>query len=217
MAFAGCLFYNAKMAKVYFYYSAMNAGKSTTLLQASYNYMERGMQTILFAPQMDTRFGKTIVYSRIGLKKEAIPFSDEFDFYSYVEEKKNTMDNLRCVLVDEAHFLKKAQVAQLTEIATVLNIAVLCYGLRSDFLGEPFEGSKYLLAWVEEIHEIKTICDCGRKGTMNVRIDAQGNPVTKGNQVQIGGNESYISQCMKCYKHKVPEFKAYAKPLEVVP
>jgi len=199
------------MAKLYFYYSAMNAGKSTTLLQASYNYLERGMQTLLFAPKLDKRFGKVLVYSRIGLKQDAIAFSPEFDFYSYVEEKKNIMDNLRCILVDEAHFLKKNQVAQLSEIATECNIAVLCYGLRSDFLGEPFEGSKYLLAWAEELCEIKTICNCGRKGIMNMRIDENGNAVTKGNQIQIGGNESYTSQCMKCFKDKVIEFKEYAK------
>ena len=194
------------MAKLYFYYSAMNAGKSTTLLQASYNYQERGMQTLIFAPKIDNRFGKTLVYSRIGLKKDAIAFDDEFDFYSYVEELKNTMDNLKCILVDESNFLKKAQVAQLSDIATKLNLAVLCYGLRSDFLGEPFEGSKYLLAWAEELVEIKTICNCGRKGTMNMRIDESGNPVTSGNQVQVGGNESYTSLCMKCYKEQVPDF-----------
>lgn len=202
------------MAKVYFYYSAMNAGKSTTLLQASYNYIERGMQTLLFAPKIDTRFGKTIVYSRIGLKGDAIPFDKEFDFFTCVEEKNNVMKNLRCILVDEAHFLTKEQVVQLTEIATTLNIAVLCYGLRSDFLGEPFEGSKYLLAWAEELTEIKTICDCGRKGTMNMRIDENGNPVTKGNQVQIGGNESYTSRCMKCYKASIKEFSEMSKHKE---
>ena len=191
------------MAKLYFYYSAMNAGKSTTLLQASYNYIERGMQTILFAPKIDQRFGNTIIYSRIGLKQEAVPFDSDFNFFEYVEERKNTMSNLKCILVDEAHFLSKRQVSELSEVATELGIAVLCYGLRSDFLGEPFEGSKYLLAWAEELTEIKTICQCGRKGIMNMIIDSDGNPVTKGAQVQIGGNESYVSLCMKCYKHKI--------------
>ena len=195
------------MAKLYFYYSAMNAGKSTTLLQASYNYHERGMQTLLFAPKIDQRFGKTIIYSRIGLKQDAIPFDAAFNFFEYAEECLNTMTNLKCVLVDESHFLKKEQVEQLSDIATALGIPVLCYGLRSDFLGEPFEGSRYLLAWAEELTEIKTICNCGRKGTMNLRIDANGNPVTQGAQVQIGGNESYISQCMKCYKSKVKPIK----------
>ncbi len=191
------------MAKLYFYYSAMNAGKSTALLQASYNYHERGMQTLLFAPKIDQRFGKTIIYSRIGLKQDAIPFDDGFNFFEYVEEAKNTMTNLKCVLVDEVNFLKKGQVEQLSDIATELNIPVLCYGLRSDFLGEPFEGSKYLLVWAEELTEIKTICQCGRKAIMNMRIDANGNPVIRGAQVQVGGNESYISQCMKCYKNKI--------------
>lgn len=191
------------MAKVYFYYSAMNAGKSTTLLQASYNYIERGMQTLLFAPKIDMRFEKTVIYSRIGVKQDAVPYDEDFNFFDFVEEQKNIMNNLKCVLIDEAHFLKKHQVAQLTEIATNLNVAVLCYGLRSDFLGEPFEGSRYLLAWAEELVEIKTICHCGRKGTMNVRIDGEGNPVTHGSQIQVGGNESYISQCMTCFKKKV--------------
>lgn len=204
------------MAKVYFYYSAMNAGKSTTLLQASYNYIERGMQTLLFAPKIDSRFGKAMVYSRIGLKQDAIAFDEHFRFFDFVEEKQNIMHNLRCILVDEAHFLKKGQVAELTEIATRLNIAVLCYGLRSDFLGEPFEGSKYLLSWAEELSEIKTICSCGRKGTMNMRIDANGQPVVQGSQIQIGGNESYISQCMKCFKEKVSPFKAHLQTKEEV-
>jgi thymidine kinase len=197
----------AKVAKVYFYYSAMNAGKSTTLLQASYNYIERGMQTLLFAPKIDQRFEKTVIYSRIGLQQSATPFDDRFDFFSYVKHQLEHTPNVRCILVDEAHFLKKKQVAELVEIAQDLGIAVLCYGLRSDFLGEPFEGSRYLLAWAEEISEIKTICTCSRKATMNMRIDESGQPVVKGSQIQIGGNESYISKCMKCFKAAVPSFK----------
>lgn len=193
------------MAKLYFYYSAMNAGKSTTLLQASYNYLERGMQTLLFGPKIDQRFGDdTIIYSRIGLKQNAVPFDQTFDFFSYIKKQHASMENLRCILVDEVHFLKKAQVAQLALVATDLDIAVLCYGLRSDFLGEPFEGSQYLLAWAQEIIEIKTICNCGSKATMNMRIKEGGEPVTSGNQIQVGGNESYISQCMRCFKKKVP-------------
>lgn len=200
------------MAKLYFYYSAMNAGKSTTLLQASYNYMERGMQTLLFAPKIDQRFGgKTLIYSRIGLQQEAIPFDHEFDFYTYTKQQHKEMENLRCVLVDEVQFLTKAQVAQLAEIATNLDVAVLCYGLRSDFLAEPFEASKYLLAWAQEIIEIKTICNCGSKATMNVRINASGEAVICGDQIQVGGNESYLSQCMKCYKKKVPILEQIAK------
>lgn len=194
----------------------MNAGKSTNLLQASYNYQERGMETLIFAPKIDTRFGKAVVCSRIGLKSDAISFGHEFNFFDYVVEKKGEMQNLRCILVDEAHFLKKSQVAQLSDVATSCGIPVLCYGLRTDFLGEPFEGSKYLLSWAEELCEIKTICICGRKAIMNMRIDGKGNPVTKGNQIQIGGNESYISLCMKCFRGKVREFKEYSKPLEQV-
>ena len=198
------------MAKLYFYYSAMNAGKSTTLLQASYNYNERGMQTIIFAPSIDTRFGSATIFSRIGLQKEAVGFGEDLDMYEYTKKQKSEMENLRCILVDEAHFLKKAQVAQLCKIATTLGIAVLCYGLRSDFLGEPFTGSKYLLAWADEIMEIKTICHCGRKATMNLRIDEKGRPVQQGEQIQIGGNESYTSMCMHHFAESVEAFRNYA-------
>ncbi len=198
------------MAKLYFYYSAMNAGKSTTLLQSSYNYKERGMQTLLFAPQLDTRFGAPMVHSRIGLKEEAIAFTDTFDFLSYT--KAHRPENLGCVLVDEAHFLKKQQVASLVEITKELGIPVLTYGLRSDFLGEPFEGSIYLLTWAEELVEIKTICHCGRKATMNVRIDAEGRPVTSGNQIQIGGNESYVSMCMLHFSEQIPLSRSNTNP-----
>lgn len=182
------------MAKLYFYYSAMNAGKSTTLLQSSYNYKERGMETLLFAPNLDTRFGPPMVYSRIGLKQEAVLFDEEFDFFEYTKEHNTPL--LKCILIDEAHFLKKSQVASLVKITKKLGIPVLTYGLRSDFLGEPFEGSKYLLAWAEEMVEIKTICHCGRKATMNLRIDSEGNPIDHGAQIQVGGNESYVSMCM---------------------
>lgn len=203
------------MAKLYFYYSAMNAGKSTTLLQASYNYKERGMDTLLFAPSIDDRFEKSTVYSRIGIKKEAISYDKDFNFLTFLTENRQNYENLRCILIDECHFLTKIQVLSLSEVATELGIAVLCYGLRSDFMGEPFEGSKYLLAWAEEIVEIKTICNCGRKATMNMRIDADGRPVSHGEQVQIGGNESYISQCMGCFKKHLPEFTKPCHPEKV--
>ncbi len=195
------------MKKVYFYYSAMNAGKSTSLLQSHHNYTERGMQTLLFAPQLDTRCGKPMIHSRIGLKQDATGFDDQFDFYAFTEKKARELENLACVLVDEAQFLTKAQVVQLTEIATQLDIAVLTYGLRTDFLGTPFEGSKYLLAWAQELVEIKTICHCGHKATMNMRIDASGAPVTEGNQIQVGGNECYTSTCLYHFKEGVPSFK----------
>lgn len=189
------------MAKLYFYFSAMNAGKSTTLLQSSYNYKERGMDTLLFAPNLDTRFGPPMVYSRIGLKQEAVIFDADFDFFEYTQ--KQLTPSLKCVLIDEAHFLKKNQVASLVKITKKLGIPVLTYGLRSDFLGEPFEGSKYLLAWAEEMTEIKTICHCGRKATMNMRIDSEGKPLTQGHQIQVGGNESYASMCMHHFTEQI--------------
>ena len=199
------------MAKLYFYYSAMNAGKSTTLLQASYNYLERGMQTLLFTPSFDTRHGENLIHSRIGLKQTAISFDRNFDFLSFVKDKQEEMIDLACILIDEAQFLEKAQVAQCSLIAKELKLAVLCYGLRSDFLGEPFIGSTYLLNWAEELIEIKTICSCGSKATMNVRIDEKGEPVTEGKQIQIGGNESYISQCMGCFQKKTTIMNQYAQ------
>lgn len=189
------------MAKLYFYYSAMNAGKSTTLLQSSYNYKERGMDTLLFAPNLDTRFGPPMIYSRIGLKEEAVLFDDDFDFFAYTQNV--VTPQLKCVLLDEANFLKKHQVAQLVKITKKLGIPVLTYGIRTDFTGEPFEGSKYLLAWAEELVEIKTICHCGRKATMNMRVDSQGNPITHGEQIQVGGNEAYVSMCMLHYTDQI--------------
>jgi len=198
------------LAKLYFYYSAMNAGKSTNLLQSSHNYQERGMETMLFAPQFDTRFGDPAIYSRIGLKQDAILFDDDLNFYCHVEEAAGQTTNLKCILIDEAHFLRKRQVAQLVEITSEIKIPVLAFGLRSDFLGEPFEGSKYLLAWAHELVEIKTICHCGRKATMNLRIDHNGKAVTHGNQVQIGGNESYISTCIHHFREVHEIFRNYA-------
>lgn len=179
----------------------MNAGKSTTLLQSSYNYKERGMDTLLFAPNLDTRFGPPMIYSRIGLKEEAVLFDQDFDFFAYT--KSVVTPQLKCVLLDEANFLKKEQVAQLVKITKKLGIPVLTYGIRTDFTGEPFEGSKYLLAWAEELIEIKTICHCGRKATMNMRVDSQGNPMTQGNQIQVGGNEAYVSMCMLHYTDQI--------------
>lgn len=185
------------MAKLYFYYSAMNAGKSTVLLQSSYNYHERGMATALFTPAIDTRFGAGKIHSRIGLGADAIPFDDKFNLYEQVVALKTKQPNLKCVLVDEAQFLTKSQVQQLTQIVDELDIPVLAYGIRTDFLGEPFPGSLYLLALADNIIEIKTICHCGRKATMNMRIDEQGRPVTQGSQIEIGGNERYVATCRK--------------------
>lgn len=199
------------MKKLYFYYSAMNAGKSTALLQSHHNYVERGMQTLLFAPKIDMRCGKPMIHSRIGLKQEATSFDVDFDFFTFAEKKVAELENLSCVLLDEAHFLTKVQVAQLAKIATHLDIPVLAYGLRSDFLGNPFEGSQYLLAWAQELIELKTVCHCGRKATMNMRIDESGVPVTEGNQIQVGGNESYVSTCLYHFGEGVPSFNALSE------
>lgn len=188
------------MAKLYFYYSAMNAGKSTVLLQSSYNYQERGMQTLLFTPAIDNRFGTGIVHSRIGLNAEAIAIDNQFNLYDYTATAVAKMDKLKCVLVDEAQFLSKTQVLQLSDIVDEFRIPALAYGLRSDFRGEPFEGSQYLLALADNLIELKTICHCGRKATMNMRIDEQGHKVEVGAQVEIGGNERYIATCRKHFK-----------------
>jgi thymidine kinase len=185
------------MAKLHFYYSAMNAGKSTTLLQSSYNYQERDMDTLLYIPQIDVRVGVGVIGSRIGLKKEAFPFSSDFDLFADIKQKLAANGNIKCVLVDEAQFLTKEQVEQLCKVADQLNIPVLAYGLRSDFLAEPFPGSKYLLALADELNEIKTICFCGRKATMNMRIDEKGNKVYQGEQVEIGGDDRYVAVCRK--------------------
>ncbi|HSW93692.1 MAG TPA: thymidine kinase [Gammaproteobacteria bacterium] len=185
------------MAKLYFYYSAMNAGKSTVLLQSSYNYQERGMETLLFTPSIDKRFGQDMISSRIGLQSEAVSFDDQIDLFDYTKKYLINHPRLACVLLDEAQFLTKKQVMQLAEITDTLNLPVLTYGLRTDFRGEPFEGSQYLLALADNLVEIKTICHCGRKATMNARIDEHGKVIKTGEQVQIGGNEKYVSMCRK--------------------
>lgn len=190
------------MAKLHFYFSAMNAGKTTTLLQSAYNYNERGMEVLLFTPDFDDRFEVGTITSRIGLKSKAIAFSSTFDFFAYVCDAIKKQPNICCILVDEVHFLNKAQIKQLSQITTKLNKPVLAYGLRTDFLGEPFEASKYLLAWAEELTEIKTICHCGKKATMNLRIDENGNAVLEGDQVEIGGNDRYIAVCRKHFDEK---------------
>ncbi len=189
------------MSKLYFYYSSMNAGKTTALLQSSYNYRERGMHTLVLAPKLDDRYGVGKVCSRIGLETEAITFSQGDDLLEIVT---NAIEDepLHCVLIDEAQFLTKDQVFQLGEVTDQLNIPVLAYGLRTDFQGEPFEGSKYLLAWSDNLKELKAICDCGSKATMVIRLDENGHTVTEGSQVEIGGNDRYISMCRKHFKEK---------------
>ncbi len=184
------------MAKLFFYYSSMNAGKSTTLLQSAHNYRERGLRPLLFTPQLDTRAGKGQIASRIGLTAEAHAFSPTDDLFKLADAQE-TID---CVLVDEAQFLSRAQVYQLGEIADQLNTPVLAYGLRTDFQGNLFEGSRHLLAWADKLVEIKTICHCGSKATMVLRTDEEGNVLREGAQVEIGGNERYISVCRKHFK-----------------
>lgn len=190
------------MAKLYFYYSAMNAGKSTTLLQASFNYRERGMNTLLFAASIDDRYGTPKVTSRIGLEAEATIFSGDTDLFQNVTDELKSRP-VHCILVDEAQFLSKDQVFQLASVADKLNIPVLCYGLRTDFSANLFEGSQWLLALSDEINELKTICVCGAKATMNLRIDEHGNAVKEGESIEIGGNDRYIALCRKHFMERL--------------
>jgi thymidine kinase len=181
------------MAKLYFYYSAMNAGKTTTLLQSAHNYRERGMRVLILTPRLDDRAGSGTVASRIGLKAAGHAFQRNDDLEQVVRRDIGEHGKLDCVLVDEAQFLSKAQAWQLSEVVDALRVPVLCYGLRTDFRGELFEGSQYLLAWADELSEIKTICHSGKKATMTVRVDDAGRAVQQGPQVEIGGNERYVS------------------------
>lgn len=180
------------MAKLYFNYSSMNAGKTTVLLQSAHNYRERGMTPMLFTPKLDDRYGTGWIKSRIGLQARATIFTAQDDLFELIREQLEER-NIHCVLVDEAQFLSREQVYQLSEIVDRLNIPVLCFGLRTDFQGELFEGSKHLLAWADELTEIKTICHTGRKATMVVRVDDDGYALKEGAQVEIGGNERYVS------------------------
>jgi thymidine kinase len=201
------------MAKLYFYYSAMNAGKTTTLLQSAHNYRERGMRVAILTPRLDDRAGAGTVASRIGLRADGIAFDRDNDLEAIIRRDIAAHGTLHCVLVDEAQFLSKAQVWQLTEVVDTLRIPVLCYGLRTDFRGELFEGSQYLLAWADEMTEIKTICHSGKKATMVVRVDAQGRAVREGPQVEIGGNDRYVSVSRAEYK-KVMRGEGEIEPLQ---
>jgi thymidine kinase len=187
------------MAKVYFYYAAMNAGKSTVLLQSSYNYRERGMRTLLFTPSIDTRYGTGRIESRIGLRSGATSLAATDDIVSRVRTEHQSQ-TVACVLVDEAQFLTPEQVWQLAEVADTLDIPVLCYGLRTDFQGKLFPGSGTLLGIADDLIELKTICYCGRKATMNLRIDQEGHAVKQGEQVEIGGNNRYVAACRRHFK-----------------
>jgi len=181
------------MAKLYFYYSAMNAGKTTTLLQSAHNYRERGMRVLIMTPWLDDRAGSGVVASRIGLQAQGTVFVRDDDLQALVKVDIAVNGPLHCVLVDEAQFLSRAQAWQLSDVVDVMRIPVLCYGLRTDFRGELFEGSQALLAWADELVEIKTICHSGSKATMTVRVDDHGRALHAGPQVEIGGNERYLS------------------------
>ena len=184
------------MAKLYFYYASMNAGKSTNLLQADFNYRERGMATMLFTAGIDDRFTAGTIRSRIGLDAAATPFDAETDIAACVASR-HARECLSCVLVDEAQFLSAEQVDQLAQIADVIGVPVLAYGLRADFRGALFPGSARLLAIADSLVEIKSVCTCGRKATMNLRVDAEGRAIADGQQTEIGGNDRYIALCRR--------------------
>ncbi|SFB98201.1 thymidine kinase [Pseudoalteromonas denitrificans] len=187
------------MAQLYFYYSAMNAGKSTTMLQSAFNYKERGMNPVIFTAKIDNRFGEGKVSSRIGLEAQAELFMADTNLYAYIADLHSNQ-KVHCVLIDESQFLTKTQVQQISDVVDQLNIPVLCYGLRTDFRGELFIGAQYLLAWADKLIELKTVCHCGRKANMVLRTDESGNAIADGAQVEIGGNDRYVSVCRKHYK-----------------
>jgi thymidine kinase len=197
------------MAKLYFYYSTMNAGKSTALLQAAHNYAERGMTTMLFIARLDDRAGGRIA-SRIGIQAEAAKFDGTTDFWASVPASPP-----HCILVDEAQFLTKDQVRQLARIVDEKNVPVMCYGLRTDFQGELFPGSAALLAWADTLTELKTICYCGRKATMVVRVSPTGRVESAGQQIEIGGNERYVSLCRRHFSqaHRTGACPGFAGPV----
>ena len=189
------------MAKLYFNYSSMNAGKSTMLLQSNHNYLERGMKPQIYTSDLDNRYGSGEIVSRIGLKAKSNTFNTKTNIYEDILNKNNN-DSVDCVLVDEAQFLTESQVEQLGRIVDELNIPVLAFGIRTDFQGKLFEGSKFLLAWADNLKEIKTVCHCGRKATMVLRVDDEGNIMADGSQIEIGGEERYVSVCRKHFKEK---------------
>jgi thymidine kinase len=189
------------MAKLYFYYASMNAGKSTTLLQADFNYRERGMATMLWTAALDDRTGQAIE-SRIGLGAEAHRFDAGTDLLERIAAA-HAVQPLACVLVDEAQFLSRAQVWQLARLADESGIPVICYGLRTDFQGELFEGSAALLGIADALVELKAVCHCGRKATMNLRVDAGGGAVRAGAQTEVGGNERYVALCRKHFSEAI--------------
>ncbi|UKK83646.1 thymidine kinase [Sphingopyxis sp. BSN-002] len=195
------------MAKLYFYYASMNAGKSTTLLQADFNYRERGMETMLWTAALDDRYGVGQVTSRIGLMAEAHKFDPESNLFEAVSEESRQRP-LACVLIDEAQFLSREQVLQVARLADEAGIPVLCYGLRTDFSAELFPGSAALLGIADALVELKAVCECGRKATMNLRVDERGRAVVQGAQTEIGGNDRYVAMCRRHFMEKRREAAA---------
>lgn len=190
------------MAKLYFYYASMNAGKSTTLLQADFNYRERGMNTMLWTAALDNRYGQGYVTSRIGLQTGAHKFGPDTNLLDAVKAM-HAETPLACVMVDEAQFLSRDQVFQLADVADIVGIPVLCYGLRTDFQAQLFPGSAALLGVADSLVELKAVCECGRKSTMNLRVDASGAAVREGAQTEVGGNDRYVALCRKHFLEKV--------------
>jgi thymidine kinase len=192
------------MAQLYFYYSAMNAGKSTTLLQSAHNYREQGMDVLLYTASIDTRFGSGLIKSRIGLAEAAEVYDGDTQFFQSVsdqlKQRAESDKRIACILVDEAQFLTRTQVDELAEVVDSLSLPVLCFGLRTDFQGETFPGSARLLAVADKLNELKAVCDCGRKATMTIRLDEHGNAIAAGSQVEIGGNERYVSKCRQHHR-----------------
>ena len=186
------------MAALHFIYSTMNAGKSTALLQASHGYRERGLETMVFTSSKDDRYGESEVVSRVGLRSPAHTYSESENILKMVHDE-NEKHELSCILIDEAQFLTKDQVKQLGKIVDELKITVMAFGIRTDFQGELFEGSKYLLAWADKLKELRAVCHCGSKATMIVRVSEDGSIMRSGDQVEIGGNERYLSLCRKCF------------------
>ncbi|HIF14557.1 MAG TPA: thymidine kinase [Bacteroidetes bacterium] len=194
------------MAKLYFRYSTMAAGKSLDLLKVAYNYKEKNQDVLLFTSYLDDRYGDGLIKSRVGLEEKASVINEKLDIYDHVKNLREWPD---CILIDEAQFLTKEHILQITNVVDKLNVPVICYGLRSDYRAEPFEGSIYLMLYADIIEELKTICKCGKKASMNLRV-VDDVPVFEGEQVAIGGNESYIAVCRKHYKLAIKE-KAYSE------